>query len=192
MRKQGSEIASRLYPVKYNVETQSDENKEKRIAYTMGYDKGWADRGNANEKDDGKLVPDENYFKELAKKLRVLWPAGEKDGKYPWRDSVDNITKRLQNLWTIRELDAYPIETCVSVAQRYLARFEQNAKYMKILKYYILKQGSITRIDGKIMHTNESLFADMLEGKAEEDAVENEIDRMLSETENDIFGGHIV
>lgn len=191
MRKQGSEMASLLYPVKYNIETQSDENKEKRIAYTMGYDKGWNDRGNADE-EDKKPVPDENYFKELAQKLRNLWPTGEKDGKYPWRDSVGNLVKRLQNLWTIRELEAYPIETCVSVAQRYLARFEQDAKYMKILKYYILKQGSITRIDGKIVHTNESLFADMLEGKAEEDAVENEIDRMLSETENDIFGGHIV
>lgn len=106
-----------------------------------------------------------DFFTELASKLRNLWPPGEKDGKYPWRDSVQNLCKRLRLVWTTREMEKYTIDDCLSAAQRYLAQFEDNAKYMRTLKYFILKQTSILDAKGKRRLVNQSLLADMLENE---------------------------
>ena len=109
---------------------------------------------------------DSMYFVSLAEGLRELWPSGEKDGKWPWRDSVSNLTRRLQNLWDVRELDQYPLDTCLTVARRYLSQFEDNAKFMQTLKYFILKQEDIVGKDGRKRHTDKSVFADMLESNS--------------------------
>ena len=119
------------------------------------------------------------FYNELASQLRLLWPTGEKDGKYPWRDSVENIAKRLETLWNTRDLGDYSVEFCTTVARRYLARFQENTKYMKILKYFILKQSKVVDGNGRVRYVNESVFADMLEGKAAEDAVQNEWDGLV-------------
>lgn len=119
------------------------------------------------------------YFTKLALGLRNLWPPGEKDGKYPWRDSVTNLTERLKLLWKIRQLREYPIETCLSVARRYLAQYEHDTKYMQTLKYFIMKQKGIVNDTGKLTYIQESKFADMLEGKSDVDAIENEWERIL-------------
>ena len=106
-----------------------------------------------------------NFYETLAIELRKLWPQGEKDGKYPWRGSVEDIAKRLKLLWAIRELKKYTLEDCLSIARRYLSQFETNAKYMKTLKYFILRQNEkVIANDGKIHYINQSTLADMLEG----------------------------
>lgn len=106
---------------------------------------------------------DDDFFVKLAEGLRPLWPAGEKSAKYPWRDSVQNLAERLRNLWDIRGLGEYTIDACLTVARRYLAQFEDNAKYMQTLKYFILKQDHVVGNDGRIHYTSKSVFADMLE-----------------------------
>ena len=118
---------------------------------------------------DYKLIKieKEDFFKTLATKMRDLWPAGEKDNKYPWRDSITNLARRLQLLWQIRELKNYSLDDCLSAARKYLAQFQDNTKYMKTLKYFILKQKSIVSQDGKINYVQESQFADILEGKSD-------------------------
>jgi len=116
-----------------------------------------------------------DFFTELAEKMRLLWPTGEKkvvnkDGTisyYPWRDSVKNLVKRLTALWEVRALKDYTLEECLTVARRYLAQFENNAKYMKTLKYFILRQNeNVIGDKGKIHYINNSTFADMLEGNS--------------------------
>ncbi len=129
-------------------------------------------------------VTKKSFFEELAEGLRELWPAGLKDGMYPWRDSVDNLTRRLQTLWAHRfptvNDGSYTIEQCLTVARRYLAKFESDTKYMRTLKYYILKQQKILLPNGRFKIVDESLLADMLEGKAAEDAFQNEWDDILN------------
>lgn len=119
-----------------------------------------------------------DFFDELATKLRELWPSGNKDGKYPWRDSVSNLSKRLKILWRERFPDfkenENSLEQCLTVARRYLAQFENDTKYMKILKYFILKQKTIIMKDGEEKYISESIFADMLENKAAEDVMDSE------------------
>lgn len=123
-----------------------------------------------NESLDGFTVTyeltkvDKGFLPELASKLRELWPPGEKDNKYSWRDSEKNIVKRLNFIWTERKLgDKYTLEDCLSVARRYLSQFEDNVKYMQLLKYFIFKQTSSIHSDGRIEYSYKSTFADMLE-----------------------------
>ena len=129
-----------------------------------------------------KLGKDE-WFHELATKLRPLWPAGDKDGKWAWRDSVKNLSDRLKLLWQQRQLKEYSIDECLSCARRYLAQYENDTRYMMLLKYFIMKQKSIVDPkDGRLIYTIESRLADMLEGKSEIDALENELDSILEDT----------
>ena len=125
-----------------------------------------------------KIPKKTNFFDDLATKLRELWPPGEKDGKYPWRDSVSNLSKRLRMLWKERFPDFVEkedsVEQCLTVARRYLAQFEHDTKYMQTLKYFILKQKQLVEKDGRIKYISDSKFADMLEGKNALDAIENE------------------
>lgn len=122
-------------------------------------------------------------FEELATKLRELWPPGSKDGMYEWRGTIPELTKRLQFIWE----DRFPskqvnIDECLEVARRYLARYEQDSRFMQTLKYFIFKRKEIgTKKDGRIRYVFESKFADMLEGKNDEDAIQNEWDSLIND-----------
>ena len=121
-----------------------------------------------------------NRFDELAEKLREMWPAGSKDGMYEWRGNVPELSKRLKLMWE----DRFPkkkvdIDECLTVARRYLSRYEENTRFMQTLKYFIIKRKEIVQKDGKVKYVYESKFADMLEGKNDEDAVQNEWDALL-------------
>lgn len=122
-----------------------------------------------------------DFFTELAEALRPLWPSGDKDGKWAWRDSVENLATRLSTLWRIRELGEYSVDTCVEIARQYLARYENNAKFMQVLKYFILKQKKVIENDGKIHYVNQSVFADMLESSTVEEQQQREWNKLLEE-----------
>lgn len=132
------------------------------------------------------------YFTQLAKALRELWPTGEKDGKYPWRESVSNLARRLETLWAARNMTEIPIETCVMVARKYLAQYENNTKYMQTLKYFILKQGKIVREDGGIKYIQQSQFADMLDSVTEEDKQTAEWESMFEQSNTIDQGGMLI
>ena len=124
------------------------------------------------------------FFDELAEKLRELWPAGSRkiNGKeYEWRDSVRNLSSRLETLWKDRLRDKeYTIDECVSVARRYLSQFENDTRFMMSVKFFIWKQKELVQSNGRIKYVTESKFADMLEGKEAEDAIMNEWDDVIN------------
>ena len=123
------------------------------------------------------------FFDELASKLRDLWPAGSrkiKGKEYEWRDSVSNLSRRLEALWKERfKGKDYSIEECLTVARRYLSQFENDTKFMMSVKFFIWKQKELVQSNGRIKYVTESKFADMLEGKEAEDAVMNEWNDIL-------------
>lgn len=130
------------------------EKVSERNAYIKGFIDGLLEA--SREPDD--------FYETLAKKLRELWPAGEKDGKYPWRDSVKNLKLRLEFLWKDRNLKGkYTLDDCLMAARRYLSQYENNVTYMQTLKYFIFKQDKIIDHNGKGVVTYKSTFADMLE-----------------------------
>ena len=119
------------------------------------------------------------FFEELADRLRELWPPGEKSGKWPWRGSQKDIAKRLEVLWSERDLSGYTIDDCLVAARRYLAQYEDDTKFMKILKKFILTQKDIMMSDASIKHVKESLLADLLEGKKELAQTDSEWESIL-------------
>lgn len=112
------------------------------------------------------------FFTELATKMRLLWPPGDKvvkdyDGvkTYPWRTSVVDLAKRLKFIWREKGLeDKYSIDECLTVARRYVAQFEnKDKKYMRILQYYVYKKKSlVSKLDGKRTEIYTSDFVDSL------------------------------
>lgn len=113
---------------------------------------------------DSNIEKDDQFFENLATKLRELWPSGNKDGKYPWRDSVQVLKNRLKFIWNENNLkDKYSEEDVLQAARAYLARFSDNTKYMKILKYFIFKQDKIIHKDGRSVYTYTSMLCNILE-----------------------------
>lgn len=133
----------------------------------------------------------EGFFVELATALRPLWPPGDKDGKYAWRDSVENLASRLKTLWDVRGLGSYSIDTCVEIANKYLSRFQNDARYMQILKYFILKQKRVSIGENKYRYVNQSVFADMLESATDDELQQNEWNKLL-EGASMSMEGHLV
>ena len=108
----------------------------------------------------------DSYWEDIAKSLREIWPAGEKDGKYPWRDSVSNIAKRLELMWsTMIPSKNYSKDQMLTVARKYVSQFQESTKYMRTLKYFILKQDRLIGPDGRIHVKNSSLLVSMLESE---------------------------
>lgn len=108
----------------------------------------------------------DEFFSQVAIGLRNMWPVGEKDGKYPWKDSIPNLIKRLRFLWKDRDIKVlYTVDDCLRAGRRYLSQFEDNTKYMQTLKYFIFKQTSIVGKNGKITYIYKSTFGDLLEGQ---------------------------
>lgn len=125
---------------------------------------------------------DDDFFVKLANGLREIWPTGNKDGKYPWRESVSNLVIRLRALWRARNIKTRNVESVLTVARRYVAQYENDLTYMRTLKYFIYKHvASLPNEKNKNKIICESPLADMLEGKNDIDYVMNEWDSIFNE-----------
>lgn len=101
------------------------------------------------------------FFAGAAEGLRDLWPQGLKDGKWPWRDSAANVEARLRTLWRLRGLDrgGYTVDDVLACARAYVAGFEGDRKYMKLLKYWILKtadRGGVRLVESQLADSLEA------------------------------------
>lgn len=145
-----------LREIRDKSQTLFPNSEERRAGYVQGYVDALNTVGMASDK---------TFYEKVAEGLRKIWPSGEKDGKYPWRDSVSNLTKRLEFIWNDRRFgDKYSVEDCLRAGRRYVAQFQDNAKYMVLLKYFVFKQDkSAVDKSGKIVYTYKSLLADYLE-----------------------------
>lgn len=151
---------------------------------SLAFPKVIGELSSEDKKFDLVPVDDKNkkaFFEELATKLRELWPVGEKDGKWPWRDSVGNLSKRIELLWHQRGFNDKTIDECLVAARKYLAQYENDVRYMQTLKYFIMKQKSLVEDNGRIRYVNESKFADILEGLSDQEKMDNELKQALEE-----------
>ena len=106
----------------------------------------------------------DNYWTDIAKALCEIWPKGSKGGKYPWAGNPKEIAKRLELMWKTKIPDkSYTKEQILSVSRKYVAQFEDDTKYMRTLKYFILKQDKVLEQNGRFRIINSSLLCDMLE-----------------------------
>lgn len=90
--------------------------------------------------DSDKLVEDkQDEFIALANELKEIFPEGRKAGTtYSWRGSTAEIAKKLKNL-VVKYGCTFTREEAIEATKAYVASFNGDYKYMKLLKYFLLK-----------------------------------------------------
>lgn len=116
--------------------------------------------------DSDKLVENkQDEFIALANELKEIFPAGRKAGTtYSWRGSTAEIAKKLKNL-VVKYGCSFTREEAIEATKAYVASFNGDYRYMKLLKYFLLKTPRNNNGDVEV----ESDFMAYLENK---DAIE--------------------
>lgn len=88
---------------------------------------------------DTRVSNKEGFFTEVANKLRELFPKGNKPGtNYSWRGSTVEIARKLKNL-VAKYNCKFTEEEAINATKAYVESFNGDYKYMKLLKYFLLK-----------------------------------------------------
>lgn len=115
---------------------------------------------------DVKVISKDKEFKELADKLKELFPKGKKAGTtYMWRDSTAVIARKLKTL-VVKYDYQFTEEQAIKATKSYVESFNGDYTYMQLLKYFILK----TLPDGEI----KSDFMAYIENEGDENDMGND------------------
>lgn len=88
---------------------------------------------------DKAVVDKDEEFRELAERLKELYPTGRKEGTtYMWRGTTAEIAKKLKTL-VVRYNYSFTPEQAINATRKYVESFNGNYKNMRLLKYFILK-----------------------------------------------------
>ena len=110
---------------------------------------------------DVKVLSKDKEFRELADKLKELFPRGKKAGTtYMWRDSTAVIARKLKTL-VVKYDYQFTEEQAIKATKAYVESFNGDYTYMQLLKYFILK----SLPDGEI----KSDFMSYIENEGQED-----------------------
>ncbi len=105
------------------------------------------------------IVIKENGIKELADKLREIYPEGKMTGtSYYYRCNKTDIVKKLKSFF--RRYGEYTSEQIIEATQRYVSSFNGNYTYLRLLKYFIWKDENK---DGETLQVSQ--LADWIENK---------------------------
>lgn len=90
--------------------------------------------------DSDKAVKDkQTNYEVLADILRDIFPKGTKQGThYSWRGSTIEIARKLKNL-VVKYNCKFSNEEAIKATKAYIASFNGDYRYMKLLKYFLLK-----------------------------------------------------
>lgn len=95
------------------------------------------------DSDKAVLGKEEDYIR-VAKKMQELFPKGKKEGTtYAWRDCTAVIAKKLKTL-VVKFNFKFTEEDALEATKKYVDSFNNNYKYMQLLKYFILKTDNNT------------------------------------------------
>jgi hypothetical protein len=115
---------------------------------------------------DVKVLSKDKEFKELADKLKELFPKGKKAGTtYMWRDSTAVIARKLKTL-VVKYDYQFTEEQAIKATKAYVESFNGDYTYMQLLKYFILK----SLPDGEI----KSDFMSYIENEGDENDMGND------------------
>lgn len=90
--------------------------------------------------DSDKEQESQDRLIQLATRLKEIFPKGKKDNtNYYWADGVALIMRRLQ-LFFKKYGNKFTDEQIIQAAEKYVQGFNGNYQYMRLLKYFILKE----------------------------------------------------
>lgn len=120
------------------------------------------DSEKANIKDENKEIED------LALELMSIFPAQKKQGTcHYFRGNKKDISLRLKKFFKLYG-DSYTKEQIIEAARKYVASFNGNYSYMRILKYFIWKDERKTDSEGKGYIEETSDLASYIDNNGEE------------------------
>lgn len=114
-----------------------------------------------------KDIPKDTDLNYLVGQLRELFPKGIKTGSAAWRGNVREIKLRLQKFFKIYE-NTYSDEAIIEATKKYVESFNGNYTYMRILKYFILKDEIKMDEEGNRYVEQVSELANFLENEVEQ------------------------
>ena len=110
------------------------------------------------------IAAKEDSIKELADKLRSIYPEGKMEGtSYYYRCNKADIIRKLKSFF--RRYGEYTPEQIIEATQRYINSFNGNYTYLRLLKYFIWKDENK---DGETLQVSQ--LADWIENKNETNA----------------------
>ena len=107
---------------------------------------------------------------ELARKMREVYPQGKQQGSpYLYRCNPKEVMLQLKKFFVA--YGNYDDEEIVDATRRYVASFQGDYRYLKLLKYFIQKNEKEMGEDGEFHVVKHSYLADFLENKEDEEVV---------------------
>jgi hypothetical protein len=125
----------------------------------------WDDEVSAVLLDAEKSLPKADRIENLVKQMRELFPTGMKVGSSAWRGNIRELKLRMQKFF--RLYGDYTDEQILSATKKYVDSFNGNYTYMRILKYFILKDEIKIAEDGTRYVEQVSELANFLENEME-------------------------
>lgn len=127
----------------------------------------WEDELSAVLLEADKTIPLKDRCMKLAEQMRLLFPKGIKTGNAAWRGNVREVTLRLQKFFKLYG-SAWTDEEILDATRRYIAHFNGDYTFMRILKYFIMKSDKKTDEEGNTHIEDISELATWLENETEE------------------------
>ena len=119
-------------------------------------------------------VPEEDKLDALASQLMEIFPKGKKEGTTSyWRGNRKEIRERLQKFFKLYG-NKYTDEQILKATQDYVSSFNGNYSYMRVLKYFILKDERKSDEEGKLIVQQVSDLATFIENAEDLDPIRND------------------
>lgn len=116
-------------------------------------------------------VPKEDNIEKLAVQLMEIFPKGKKEGtSHYWRGNKKEIKERLQKFYKLYN-NKYTDEEIIQATKSYVASFNGSYSYMRILKYFILKNEKKVDSEGVNYIEEVSELATYIENAGQEEAL---------------------
>lgn len=137
---------------------------------------GWRLTNKGNEVLDSTIIDSDkeqepqDKLVQLAIKLKEIFPKGKKDGtNYYWTDGTALIIRRLKLFFKIYG-NKFTDEQIIQAAEKYVQGFNGDYQYMRLLKYFILKEkiGASGEVEG------DSELISYIENAGQEESLKND------------------
>ena len=128
----------------------------------------WSDVCNNILLTSEKTIPKDEELEPLALELMSLVPQTKMPGTpYYYKCNKREIILKLKKFFKLYGF--YPYEDIINATKRYVASFNGDYRYMKLLKYFIMKDEKRTDSDGRGYIEETSMLATELENKESSD-----------------------
>lgn len=109
-------------------------------------------------------VPSDEVLGPLAEKMMAIFPQCKKEGtSYFFKCNKREVVLKLKKF--IKLYGVYPEEKILEATKKYVDSFNGDYTFMRLIKYFILKEDRKTNADGKTVVEETSTLATLLENE---------------------------